>query len=121
MPAPRIDATPSRIQAQQAFSPPRPEAMACLRRLSSRYVWWKTTDEAMQFPDRVAAQVMNLGTFEDLSDLIEAVGEDYLRELLRHAEAGQLDARSWHYGHYRLGLAEYGVKPVPPMPMRKTG
>jgi len=80
------------MQAHQELSPPRPEALGCLRRLSSRYVWWKTTDEAMQFPDRVAAQVMNLGTFEDLTALIETVGEEHLRDVLRHAEAGQPDA-----------------------------
>ena len=95
------------------------EALACLRRLAPAYVWWKTPDEAMQFPDRVAAQVMNMGAWEDLTAMIEATGEDYLREVLRHAEAGQLDARSWHYWHYRLGLAEYGARPVPPMPVRK--
>jgi len=96
------------------------EGFACLRRLASTYVWWKTPEEAMQFPSRVAAQVMNLGTWDDLNKLAETTGEDYLREVLRHAEAGQLDARSWNYWHYRLGLAEYGKRPVPPMPVRKT-
>jgi hypothetical protein len=80
----------------------------------------KTPDEAMRFPDCVAAQVMNLGTFEDLTVMIEAAGEDYLREVLQRSEAGQLDARSWHYWHYRLGLAEYGKRPVPPMPVRRV-
>jgi hypothetical protein len=74
----------------------------------------------MLFPGRVAAQVMNLGTWEDLTKLIETAGEDYLRDVLKGAEAGQLDVRSWHYWHYRLGLAEYGRRPVPPMPVRKT-
>jgi hypothetical protein len=66
------------------------EGLACLRRLGPRCVWWKTSDEAMQFPDRVAAQVMDLGTWDDLTAKIDAVGEDYLRGVLRHAEAGQL-------------------------------
>ncbi len=101
--------------------PPLPEqAAACLRRLACRYVWWKTPDEAMQYPHRVAAQVMNLGTWEDLTAMVEATGEEYLREVLRHAEAGQLDARSWHYWHYRLGLAEFPSRPVPRMPERRT-
>jgi hypothetical protein len=73
----------------------------------------------MQFPHRVAAQVMNLGTWEDLTELADVAGEDYLRGVLQNAEAGQLNARSWHYWHYRLGLAEYGARPVPPMPVRK--
>jgi hypothetical protein len=83
-------------------------------------VWWKTPEEAMLYPDRVAAQVMNLGDFDDLTEMVEATGEDYLRRVLRHAEAGQLNARSWHYWHYRLGLAEFGRTPVPPMPVRRT-
>jgi hypothetical protein len=93
--------------------------LACLHALAAKYIWWKTPDEAMLYPARVAAQVMNLGTFEDTSAMIEAVGEDYLRQVLRHAEAGQLDPRSWHYWHYRLGLAEFGKTPVPPVPIRR--
>ncbi len=95
-------------------------ALGCLRRLATRYVWWKPVEESMRFPDRVAAQVMNIGDWKDVVDMVNAVGEDYLRQILRHAEAGQLNERSWHYWHYRLGLAEYGVRPVPPMPVRKT-
>ena len=95
-------------------------AFACLRKLAARYIWWKTQDEAMRFPERVAAQVMNLGAWEDVVEMAAATGEEYLRSVLESAEAGQFDARSWHYWHYRLGLAEYGVKPVPPMPTRKT-
>jgi hypothetical protein len=94
-------------------------SLPCLRALASRYVWWKSPSEAMQYPERVAAQVMNLGTFDDLTAMIEATGEAYLRGILERAEAGQLDARSWHYWHYRLGLAEYGTKPVPPLPIRQ--
>ena len=96
------------------------QGLACLRALAPRYVLWKSPDEAMEFPDRVAAQVMNLGTFEDLTAMIETTGDNYLRGVLAHVEAGQLDARSWHYWHYRLGLAEYGTRPVPPMPVRRV-
>ena len=100
--------------------PLSPSTQACLRRLAARYVWWKSPDEAMHFPDRVAAQVMNIGDWKDVVELVEAAGEDYLRRVLKNAEAGQLNERSWHYWHYRLGLAEFGVRPVPPMPVRKT-
>ena len=96
-----------------------PQALACLHSLAERYVWWKSQDEAMQFPQRVAAQVMNLGTWEDVVRMVDAVGEDYLRYVLSTAESGQLNVRSWHYWHYRLGLAEYGERPVPPLPVRK--
>jgi hypothetical protein len=110
-------ARPPETLPRNAQLPPR--ALECLRRLASHYVWWKTPEEAMQFPDRVAAQVMNLGDWDDVFELVEIAGEDYLRGILQNAEAGQLNVRSWHYWHYRLGLAEYGVRPVPPMPVRK--
>src|SRR6516164_5045640 len=93
---------------------------SCLHSLARRYVWWKTPDEAMVFPRRVAAQVTNLGAWEDVVLMVDATGEDFLREVLQSAEAGQFNERSWHYWFYRLGLAEYGVRPVPPMPVRKT-
>jgi len=96
------------------------QALGGLRKLAARYVWWKTPDQAIECPERVAAQVMNLGTFEDLTRMVETTGEDFLRGVLQRAEAGQLDARSWHYWHYRLGLAEYGTRPVPPMPVRRV-
>lgn len=113
-------AGPARGSSPESMPRLSAEASACLRRLAARYVWWKTPEEAMEFPSRVAAQVMNLGTWEDLTELNEVAGDDYLREVLESAEAGQLDARSWHYWHYRLGLAEFGTRPVPPMPVRNT-
>lgn len=88
-----------------------------LKQLAARYIWWKTPEEAMQSPRRVMAQVMNIGDFEDMRELIEAVGNDELRETLRQAEAGEFNERSWHYWHYRLGLAKLGQ--VPPMPRRE--
>jgi len=108
-----LDSTfqPDSLLSQEGFN--------CLQNLAARYVWWKTPGQAMRYPDRVAAQVMNLGTWEDVTEMAEAAGDEYLRKVLTNAEAGQLDARSWHYWHYRLGLAEYGVRPVPPMPVRK--
>ncbi len=115
---------PAQVSASNPSLPQTPglkaEALACLQRLAARYVWWKTPEEAMLYPDRVAAQVMTLGTFEDLTEMVEVTGEDYLRKVLQQAEAGQLNTRSWHYWHYRLGLAEYGRIPVPSMPVRKT-
>ncbi|MGB6724794.1 MAG: hypothetical protein WBE74_02750 [Terracidiphilus sp.] len=111
-----VDSSP--VNSLKGDSELSPMGYACLRELAGRYIWWKTSDQAMRYPARVAAQVMNLGTWEDLTAMAEAVGDDYLRGVLRNAEAGQIDARSWHYWHYRLGLAEFGVRPVPPMPAR---
>ena len=90
-----------------------------LRRLAAKYIWWKSPAEAVEMPQRVVAQVMDIGDYEDVQALDREVGEDYLRAVLTSAEAGQFSERSWFYWHYRLGLAEFGE--VPPLPKRKTG
>jgi len=86
--------------------------------LAAKYLWWMTPDEAIKRPERIVVQVMNLGDFADVTDVLDAFGEDQARKLLIHAEAGQFSPRSWHYWHYRLGLAEPGC--VPPMPTRRV-
>lgn len=104
----------------QALAAPLAEELrphhALLIELARRYIWWLAPEEAMEYPARVVAQVMNIGVFQDAARLAEAVGDDGLRAVLRQAEAGQFNARSWHYWHYRLGLAEPGQ--VPPLPVR---
>ena len=90
-----------------------------LKPFASKYIWWKTPDEAVATPQRVIAQVMNLGEFSDMQSLAAQVGDDVLREVLRYAEAGQFNARSWHYWHYRLDMAT--LDNVPPLPVRTVG
>lgn len=95
----------------------KPISPDLLKPFASRYIWWKTPDEAVAFPQRVIAQVMNIGDFEDMQALAAQLGDEVLRDVIAHAEAGQFSPRSWTYWHYRLGLAE--VDQVPPLPVRR--
>jgi adenosine deaminase len=88
-----------------------------LKRLARKYIWWKTEDEAVAVPQRLVAQVMNIGDYNDVQTLANHVGEDYLRDVLTHAEIGQFSPRSWAYWHYRLRLSKPGR--VPPVPARR--
>ena len=90
---------------------------ALLKPFASKYVWWKTPDEAVAMPERVIAQVMNVGDYADVQALVALVGDEVLREVLVHAQAGQFNERSWAYWHYRLGLS--GVDAVPALPVRR--
>jgi hypothetical protein len=90
-----------------------------LRQLASKYIWWKSPEEALRYPQRIAAQVMDIGDYDDVQRLANAFGDDYLRRIIAKAEAGQLNERSWTYWHYRLVLAKPGK--VPPMPKRRFG
>lgn len=89
-----------------------------LKRLAGKYIWWKTPEEAMKTPDRIVAQVMDLGDYDDVLVLIEVFGEGHLRGVLRNAEIGLFSSKSWAYWHYRLGLAVAGE--VPGMPQRRV-
>lgn len=68
-----------------------------LKNLASRYIWWKTPDEAATMPERVLAQVMNIGDYDDVQLMARKVGDETLRHVLTHAEAGQFNERSWAY------------------------
>ena len=94
-----------------------PVDLSKLKPFAEKYVWRKTVDLAVEMPARVAAQVMNIGDYDDVQALAQQVGDDYLRDVLGHAEIGQFNERSWTYWHYRLGLAAPGR--VPPLPARR--
>jgi hypothetical protein len=92
---------------------------AAVMDLADRYIWWKTPAEAMVQPERVIAQVMNLGDHRDVEAMARLVGEAVLRDVLVHAGPGQFGERAWAYWHYRLELA--GLGQVPPLPTRGFG
>ncbi len=89
-----------------------------LKPLARKYVWWETPEEAVSMPERVIAQVMNIGDYDDVLALAAQVGDDVLREVLLHAEAGQFSARSRTYWRYRFGLAST-PDDIPPLPVRR--
>lgn len=87
-----------------------------LKLLAAKYIWWKTPDDAVAMPERVIAQVMNIGDYADVQALAKQIGDAVLRNVLSHAQAGQFNERSWAYWHYRLGMAQ--LDQVPPLPVR---
>lgn len=88
-----------------------------LKRLAGKYVWWKTPDEAIASPERVIAQVMNLGDYADAHELAQLLGDAALIDVLSQAQGGQFNERSWAYWHYRLGISS--LNQVPPLPIRR--
>jgi len=93
---------------------PSPER---LKFLAAKYLWWIPPAQAVRMPERIVAQVMNLGDYDDVQTLTEELGEDYLRHVLQHADAGVFSRKSWDFWHYRLGLAMPGE--VPDLPQRR--
>ena len=90
-----------------------------LRQMATKYIWWKTPDEAMRYPRRVITQVMNMGDYGDVQTMVHAIGNEALKEALRNAEAGELSEKSWVYWHLRLGLCRPDGS-SPPLPVRRV-
>jgi hypothetical protein len=85
-----------------------------LSRIATRLCWWLSPEEALDRLPLFLAQVMTLGTWDDVQIVRGALGDDALRQVLSDAPPGIFDARSWHYWHKVFGLA-----PVPPLPKRR--
>ena len=89
-------------EAQKAF----------LAKAARRYVWWETVDEAMAYPQKILAQVMNIGTWDDMCNLVELFSQIDLLDVLNAADIGQFNERSWHFWYNRFS------EEIPPMPKR---
>jgi hypothetical protein len=87
---------------------------AALLAVARRLIWWMPPEEALGFPDRFLAQVMTLGTWDDVQCVRAEVGEERLRQALLDAPPGVFDRRSWHYWHH-----VFGIEPMPDLPRRK--
>lgn len=82
-----------------------------LEDVARRLFWWKTPAEALGDSNRFLAQVMTLGTIEDLRVARRHFGDDDFRAVLGEAPPGVFDARSWAYWHQVLGLGEAPALP----------
>lgn len=84
--------------------------------LARRLFWWKSPAEALDDPNRFLAQVMVIGTWEDVTLAREHWTEEDFRKALCHAAPGVFDARSWAYWHHVLGVSQ-----VHDLPKRSLG
>ena len=78
-----------------------------LLELARRYSWWSAPEETVvsNLP-RLVAQVMEMGTWDDAHALLDSLGAEPFREVLRQPPPGTLSPKSWAFWHYRLGLGE---------------
>ncbi len=82
--------------------------------IARRVLWFEEPKQAVSDPTRFLAYAMTYATYEDMKTIRQHVTDDDMREALRNAPPGIIDARSWSYWHLQLG--QY---PAPDMPTRK--
>lgn len=97
------------VEGRRAL-PMKPE----LLRIARRLVWWMPPEEALGEPWLFLAQVMTLGTWEDIEAVRLNLGEAVFGQTLDHAPPGVFEAPSWHYWHRRVGRSS-----IPPLPKRR--
>src|SRR3979411_2528799 len=70
-----------------------------------KYLWWRPPGGQSHSDDRIIAQTMNLGTYDDILLLEETVGRARLVEIMLLAEPGWISDRSWEFWRGRLSCA----------------
>lgn len=93
---------------------PAGEENRALHRVAERLVWWQPPEVSLQQPQRLIAQVMTLGNWEDVQTVRRVFGDEAFRAVLAEPPAGVFDVRSWTYWHHVFHLL-----PVPPLPKRR--
>ncbi len=78
---------------------------AAIAGFGRKYLWWKPPGGQSHSDDRIIAQTMNLGTYDDILLLEQAVGRARLVEIMQHAEPGWINDRSWEFWRGRLSFA----------------
>jgi hypothetical protein len=86
-------------------------ATRSIAELGRKYLWWDPVGDEPHSENRIIAQAMNFGTFDDIIVLEKAVGKSRLVEVLLQAEPGWLSDRSWEFWRGRLSIAAGGAIP----------
>lgn len=81
------------------------------------YIWWQSAEESLARPERLIAQIMDIGDWDDERNLEISLGAELLRDVLTHAEPGWFRPKSWSFWNYRLKVVLFDAEP-PEMPHR---
>jgi hypothetical protein len=77
-------------------------------------MWWAPIGDEPHSPERTIAQVMNIGTYEDIRRLETALGYARLADVMVHAAPGWFSLRSWGFWRGRLQLETKAAIPTEP-------
>ena len=78
-------------------------ARAEIAAMAEKYLWWGGGSALPHSPARMVAQIMNLGTYEDILRLEQLLAAEVLASVLAQAEPGWFSRRSWEFWKGRLG------------------
>jgi hypothetical protein len=70
--------------------------------LGRKYIWWAPIGDAPHAPERIIAQVMDLGTYDDIRRMETTLGFERLADVMIRAAPGWISPRSWSFWRGRL-------------------
>ncbi len=73
------------------------DTVRAIKELARRYLWWDAIAKDGHSLDRMIAQIMHLGTYDDIRTLESLVNPDALATVMRGSAAGWFDDRSWDF------------------------
>ncbi len=88
--------------------------------MALKYVWWQPAESTLADRRLLLAQMMTLGTVDDVRWLLARVSEVDLRRVLLDPPVGLFNRRSWSFWRRRLGLDPAAGLPVRRLPPRLT-
>ena len=86
--------------------------------MASKYVWWQPAESTLADRRLLLAQMMTLGTVDDVRWLLARVSEADLRRVLLDPPVGVFNPRSWSFWRRRLGLDPDAGPPARRLPPR---
>jgi hypothetical protein len=82
--------------------------------LERKYFWWEPVDAQPRSETRILAQVMDLGSFEDMRRLEKLLDPDRLATVMLSAEPGWISERSWEFWRGRFFAVGKAIPDAPP-------
>jgi hypothetical protein len=101
-----------------AIEPAGDAANRLIAELGRKYIWWQPIGDRPHAPERIIAQAMDLGTFDDIRRLETTLEPERLADVMLHAAPGWFSDRSWEFWRGRLSLAL--GKSIPEEPPRRS-
>ncbi|MES1180999.1 MAG: hypothetical protein ABUL66_03960 [Verrucomicrobiota bacterium] len=75
-----------------------------LKSIAAKLIWWQPPEISLQDVRRLVAQVMNLGSWEDVKFAQKQFGVAAFRDALEHSQPGWFEQDSWVIWHNAFEL-----------------
>jgi hypothetical protein len=86
--------------------------------LARKYIWWAPIGDAPPTAERIVAQVMDIGGYDDIRRLETTLGFERLADVMIGAAPGWISRRSWSF--WRGRLARETTRTMPDEPPRRA-